>query len=111
MVPGIGSEAIGAGTGLGAAFDALPQFAAEAEGSTGAEDRQGTGGAIRFILDDAQSRGLVVGATGSGSTISDYAALARKSHAARRKNSADADSINPGCDSCADCNGIDCARP
>ncbi len=28
-------------------------------------------------LDDAQSRGLVVGATGSGSTISDYAALAR----------------------------------
>ena len=40
-VLGIGSEAIGAGTGLGAAFDALPQLAAEAEGSGDAEERQG----------------------------------------------------------------------
>ena len=51
-VPGIGSEAVGAGNGVGATFDALPQLAAEAVGSTGAEDWQGTGGAIRFILDD-----------------------------------------------------------
>jgi hypothetical protein len=40
-VPGIGSEAVGAGTGLGAAFDALSQLAAEAEGSGGAKGRKG----------------------------------------------------------------------
>lgn len=51
-VPGIGSEAVAVGDGIGATFNALPQLAAKAEGSTGAEDRQGTGGAIRFILDD-----------------------------------------------------------
>lgn len=51
-VPGIESEAVAVGNGVGAAFDPLPQLAAEAEGSTGAEDRQGTGGAIRIILDD-----------------------------------------------------------
>jgi hypothetical protein len=45
-VPGIGSEATGAGTGLGAAFDALPQLAAEAEGSGGAKGRKGTGGSV-----------------------------------------------------------------
>ncbi len=45
-VPGIGSEAIGAGTGIGVAFDALPQLAAEAEGSGGAKGRQGTGGSV-----------------------------------------------------------------
>jgi hypothetical protein len=42
-VPGIGSEDVGAGTGLGAAFDALPQLAAEAEGCSDAEERQGAG--------------------------------------------------------------------
>ena len=45
-VPGIGSEAVGAGTGLGAAFDALSQLAAEAEGSGGAKGRKGTGGSV-----------------------------------------------------------------
>jgi hypothetical protein len=43
-VPGIGSEAIGAGTGI--AFDALPQLAAEAEGSGGAKGRKGAGGSV-----------------------------------------------------------------
>jgi hypothetical protein len=39
-VPGIGSEAVAAGNGAGAAFAPPPQLAAEAEGSTGAEDWQ-----------------------------------------------------------------------
>jgi len=51
-VPGIESEAVAVGNGVGAAFDPLPQLAAEAEGSNGAEDWQGSGGEIRFILDD-----------------------------------------------------------
>ena len=40
-VPGIGSEAVAAGNGVGATFDALPQLAAEAEGCGGAKGRQG----------------------------------------------------------------------
>ena len=51
-VPGIGSEAVTAGNGVGATFDALSQLAAEAKGSGGAKGRQGAGSAIHFILDD-----------------------------------------------------------
>jgi hypothetical protein len=40
-VPGIGSEAVAAGKGVGATFDALPQLAAEAKGCSGAKGRQG----------------------------------------------------------------------
>jgi hypothetical protein len=39
----IGSEDVGAGSGVGATIDALPQLAAEAEGSGGAKDWQGVG--------------------------------------------------------------------
>ena len=42
-VPGTGSDAIGAGAVLGAAFDALPQLSAIPEGSGGAKGRQGAG--------------------------------------------------------------------
>jgi len=41
--PDIGSEAVGTGNGVGAAFNALPQLAAEAKGSGGAKGRQGAG--------------------------------------------------------------------
>ncbi|GDX74327.1 hypothetical protein LBMAG40_09840 [Cyanobium sp.] len=51
-VPGIGSEAVGAGNSVGITFDALPQLAAEAKGSGGAKGGQGAGSAIRFIFDD-----------------------------------------------------------
>jgi hypothetical protein len=40
-LPGLGSAAIAAGNGVGDAFDALPQLAAQAEGSGGAKGRQG----------------------------------------------------------------------
>ena len=40
-VPGIGSEAVAAGNGVSATFDALSQLAAEAEGCGGAKGRQG----------------------------------------------------------------------
>jgi len=35
-------QALGSGNGVGATFDALPQLAAEAKGSGGAEDGEGT---------------------------------------------------------------------
>jgi hypothetical protein len=41
--PGIASEAIATGNGVGATFNALPQLAAEAKGSGGAKGRQGAG--------------------------------------------------------------------
>jgi len=59
-VPGIGSDGIAAGGGLGAGFDALPQLAAEAEGSEGAEDWQwagGSGGGSRIGRNRTGSRG------------------------------------------------------
>ena len=40
-VPDIGSEAVGAGNGVGATLNWLPQLAAEAKGSGGAKGRQG----------------------------------------------------------------------
>jgi hypothetical protein len=78
---------------------------------------QGNAGSLRSLPQAdvaAAVSAAILGARGRGASkrrAIDYAALARKSHAARRKNSADADSINPGCDACADCNGKDCARP
>ena len=43
MVPGIGSAAVEAGCGVTAELDALPQLAAEAEGSEGTNGRYGAG--------------------------------------------------------------------
>ena len=43
-VPGIGSEVVAAEKGVGASFDALPQLAAEAEGSGGTKGRKGAWG-------------------------------------------------------------------
>lgn len=42
-MPGIGSEAVGGGNSVGATFNSLPQLAAENEGGTDAEQRQGAG--------------------------------------------------------------------
>jgi len=39
--PGIGSEAVAAGNGVGTMFDPFSQLAAEAKGSGGAKGRQG----------------------------------------------------------------------
>jgi len=48
-VPGIGSEAVAAGNGVGATFDALPQLAAEAKCCCGSKGRKwaGDGGSRR----------------------------------------------------------------
>ena len=44
--PGIESGAVGAGNSVAAPFNALPQLAAEAEGSGGAKGRQGAGDGV-----------------------------------------------------------------
>ncbi len=48
----MGSEAVGAGQGMAATFDALSQLAAEAKGSGGAKGRQGAGDGSSRLSDE-----------------------------------------------------------
>jgi hypothetical protein len=49
-VPGIGSETVGAGSGVDATFNLLSQPAAEVEGGSCAKLRQGVGDGDRRVL-------------------------------------------------------------
>jgi hypothetical protein len=65
--PGIASEAIATGNGVGATFNALPQLAADAKGSGGAKGRQGAGyGSSRWCREGDYIKDSCVEAAGVG---------------------------------------------